>query len=117
MGAINLEDLRPGMVRARDAMDLNGRILLAAGTELTDKHLRVFKIWGVTEAEVQGVDKGDVVADITTQVDPEIARKAEEDTHKLFSFVDTGHPAMEELMRLVIARLVRVDSGRRVEHE
>ncbi|HEC20225.1 MAG TPA: HDOD domain-containing protein, partial [Gammaproteobacteria bacterium] len=55
MAILNLQDLKPGMVLAADAKHHSGRVLLAAGTELTEKHLKVFHTWGLTEADIDGV--------------------------------------------------------------
>lgn len=117
MGAINLENIQPGMILARDAKDLNGRILLAAGTEITEKHLRVFKIWGVSEAEIVGIDQEDVAAKTAAQVDPANLKDAEEKTQKLFVFVDKSHPAISELMRLTVSRFLHQDSVREATNE
>ncbi|MEF2229797.1 MAG: HDOD domain-containing protein [Pseudodesulfovibrio sp.] len=46
-------DLRAGMVLASDVVGANGRLLLPGGSAITGQHLRVFNIWGVTEADVR----------------------------------------------------------------
>jgi hypothetical protein len=110
MGAINLENIRPGMVLARDTKDPNGRVLLVSGTELTEKHLRVLKIWGVSEAEIQGIDQEDVVAQAASQVDPVSLKNAEASAAKLFAYSDKSHPAVAELKRLTVQRFLRAAS-------
>jgi hypothetical protein len=117
MGAINLENIKPGMVLASDAKDLNGRVLLKAGTELTEKHLRVFKIWGVSEAEIVGVDAVDVVAEAAAQIDPARMKDAEGRLQQLFALTDKKHPAIAELMRLIMLRAVRSDSTKGADHD
>lgn len=54
MSEINIEEIEPGMVLDQDAMHLNGRVLLAAGTTLTSDHLRMLKAWGVFALSVTG---------------------------------------------------------------
>lgn len=49
---INVVDLKPGMLLESDVKGTNGRLLLPTGTELTEQHLRIFNIWGVTEVEI-----------------------------------------------------------------
>jgi hypothetical protein len=105
------------MILARDAKDLNGRVLLVSGTELTEKHLRVLKIWGVSEAEIQGVAQEDVVAQAASQVDPVSLKNAEESAAKLFTFTDESHPAIAELKRLTVQRFLRVASGEGSQNE
>jgi len=77
MGVINLEDLESGMVLAADAKARNGRVLLNAGSVLTEKHLHIFKAWGVTEADIQGVSRQDVAATAEAQADPRALERAQ----------------------------------------
>ncbi len=55
VGRIKASDLAPGMVLAGDLYSRQGRMLLPQGAVIEDKHLRILKIWGVTEAEVAGL--------------------------------------------------------------
>jgi len=56
MGQIRLEQAQPGMQLASDALDRDGQLLAKAGNELTEKELRLFKIWGVQTIEIVGDD-------------------------------------------------------------
>ncbi len=53
MAKINADYLQQGMVLNGDVHDLNGRLMLRAGTALTEKHLHILKTWGITEADIQ----------------------------------------------------------------
>ena len=55
MGTIAVGQIEPGMVQADDLKDRNGRFLLTKGVELTTKHLKVIKTWGVVEADIDGI--------------------------------------------------------------
>ena len=107
MGLINIADIRPGMVLAKDVKDRNSRVLLTAGNELTDKHIKIFKMWGVTEADIQGVVHEDVEAQETAALDPEILRKADLETQELFLHAGSEHPGAKELARLSTMRRIR----------
>jgi hypothetical protein len=107
MGLISLNDIRPGMILAGEVKDRNGRVLLAAGQEITEKHLKIFKTWGVTDANIQGASQEDMVAQDLAEVDPEIHRQAEESTLARFKHAGTTHPGMKELARLATMRRVR----------
>jgi hypothetical protein len=74
----------------------------------------VLKIWGVSEAEIQGVDQKDVVAEATSQVDPSSLKNAEESAAKLFAYADKSHPVVAELKRLTVQRFLRATSGRSI---
>jgi len=107
MGVINLEDLESGMVLAADAKARNGRVLLNAGSVLTEKHLHIFKAWGVTEADIQGVSRQDVAATAEAQADPRALERAQAVLKERFRHVDAGPPFMEELRRLCLLRAVK----------
>ena len=109
MPRIPRDQVRSGMILSAAVHDRNGRLLMAAGGELTDNHLRIFQTWGIPEVEVAGdQDQGPVAPEKATAVDPGTLRQAEEQVEKLFCRADASHPAIKELMRLAIIR--RTDS-------
>jgi hypothetical protein len=107
MGMINVSDVRAGMVLGADVQDRNGRVLLAKGIEISEKHIRIFKMWGITEADIQGVALEDVAAHEAAAIDPALREKAEEAIHGIFRFADCEQPGMKELARLATMRYVR----------
>jgi hypothetical protein len=108
MGKINIGDVRPGMILAADVQDRNGRTLLAKGVEISEKHIRIFKMWGINEADIQGVALEDVAAQDAAAIDPGVREKAEETTMALFRFADLEHEGMKEIARLATLRCVRI---------
>jgi hypothetical protein len=107
VGNVLTDNLMPGMLLAADVHDRNGRLLLGAGTELTDKHIYVFRTWGVVEADIEGVDEDEAGQPFAGTVDPDQWAVAESEIQPLFRHVDPGHPAMVQLLRLSIMRRVR----------
>ena len=107
MGKINISDVKPGMILEADVLDRNGRTLLAKGVEISDKHIRIFKMWGITEADIQGVALEDVAAQDAASIDPIVREKAEGETLALFRFADLEHEGMKEVARLAVLRCVR----------
>ncbi|MCU0559503.1 MAG: hypothetical protein MUD16_04845 [Desulfobacterales bacterium] len=53
MPTLNLDEVKPGMTLARPVYTHPERLLLEAGRRLTEKHLRIFKTWGVAAVEVK----------------------------------------------------------------
>ena len=47
-------DLKPGMQLARPVRTQQGLLLLDAETTLSDKHIRLFKSWGVPHVVIHG---------------------------------------------------------------
>jgi hypothetical protein len=106
VGKIAIESIEAGMVLASDVRDRSGRMLLGAGAELTQKHLVIFRTWGVPEVDIAG--RGSDAADqIPADVDPLQLAAAEEALIPLFRNTNLGHPAVIELMRLAALRKVQ----------
>jgi len=107
MGVINLEDIHEGMILAGDIKDRSGRVILAGGNTISEKHLRVFRMWGITEADIRGYEKEELAANIVAQLDPLLFQEAENQIRERFRHVDVEHPFIKELFHLLTLRLVR----------
>ncbi|SNB45135.1 hypothetical protein [Geobacter sp. DSM 9736] len=105
MGKVLLDNLKAGMVLASDVHDRTGRLLLGAGSELSEKHLHIFRTWGVAEVEITGVDTADSTSILPSDVTQEELEAAERELAPLFRLAG-GHPAMRELLRLAAIRRV-----------
>jgi putative nucleotidyltransferase with HDIG domain len=103
MGKVGIHQLTPGMILNQDVTDPSGRLLAAAGQELTEKLIRVFKIWGVADLRVKASDDADP-AIAEDAVPPEIRRKAEEITRYRFQYNDLNDPFVEELFRIAVQK-------------
>jgi hypothetical protein len=110
MGKISFETLKPGMKLASDVIERSGRVLLRAGTEITEKHLDILRKWGVTEVDALGVS-ADSPGQELEAMDPELLVEAEMKARRLFRHTDPDHPAVGELLRLCALRLARRHSG------
>ena len=106
MGKILLEALKPGMNLAGDVIERSGRVLLRAGTEITDKHLDILRKWGVTEVDTVGAMPEVSPTDLEP-ADPVTLRESEDIAQKLFRHADREHPAIRELLRLCTFRIAR----------
>lgn len=110
MANINTDYLQPGMILNSDVKDLNGCLLLGAETELTEKHIYIFRTWGITEADIKGVTEEDVEALVTEEVDPVRLKEAEVELNEIFRHTERSHPAIKELFRLCSLRNARYGS-------
>lgn len=106
MGKLNLDQIQPGMALASDVFDRNGRILLKAGMVLSDKHLTILRQWGITDADITGIEREEVNAQIAQALDPDALAKAESLYNELFRHVDRESPFISELYRLSVIRHV-----------
>ena len=100
MGTIHINKLKPGMVLDEEVRDINGRLLLKKGKNIHSAHIRIFKIWGVTEVNICGNNGSKNTSD--GNVDPEKIEKIKEFTHNLFCHADLEHPALKEIFRISV---------------
>lgn len=125
MGMIHTSNVKPGMVLAGAVRDINGRLLLSEGKTIQPDHLRIFKMWGVSEVPIQG--PGDGSAEVETNYfDPDIMHKAEAHCQKIFMHAGNEHPALEAIYQLAVRHhclhppgktkpIVRVEGEKRPE--
>jgi len=100
MGKIHINKLKPGMVLDEEVRDISGRLLLNKGKNIQSAHIRIFKIWGVTEVDIRGNNGSKIASDVN--VDPEEIEKIRENTHNLFRHADLEHPALKEIFRIAV---------------
>jgi putative nucleotidyltransferase with HDIG domain len=111
MGIITLQDIKPSMTLAEDLRDRNGRFLLAKGTNLTSKHLRVLKIWGVIEADIEDATQDEIDGGGSLNVDPHLLEAAEDLIRERFSHFDLNQSPNPELFRLCALRKIEKLNG------
>lgn len=97
---INIVDVRPDMVLAADVKDRHGHVLLKAAEIVTEKHVKIFKMWGVTDLDVEGVDQEAIEARAAEEFSPELLQAAERVMQERFRHADGDDPVVRELMRL-----------------
>jgi hypothetical protein len=108
VGKVAIELIESGMVLANDVHDRAGRMLWGVGAELTQKHLTIFRTWGVLEADIVGLGSDEGAADqVPADVDPLELAAAEQELAPIFRHTNRVHPAIVELMRLAALRKVQ----------
>jgi hypothetical protein len=107
MAQLEIDALQPGMRVGRDVVEASGQTLLRAGTEITEKHLRVLRSWGVPHVEIEGEKPPDPEDVMLAKADPATFDRAQAAVNEHFSRTDPGHPAIAELMRLAVIDEIR----------
>jgi HD-like signal output (HDOD) protein len=102
MGLVHVDNLEVDMVLAEDVRDITSKLLLAKGRKIQSKHVRIFKIWGITEVGVVG-ESQDKKNNNEIQIDPDKLERITEETKFLFKHVDLSHPAIKELFRISLS--------------
>lgn len=109
MAILNLDDLKAGMILSSDAKHHTGQVLLKAGVELTEKHLKIFHTWGLTEADIEGDDLAP--GGKQAELDPAALARAETQARERFKHTDLSQVAMAELFRLTVLHLAQQDEA------
>jgi HD-like signal output (HDOD) protein len=100
MGIIKVSHLKPEMLVGNDVKDRNGRLLVAAGTRLTEKHIRIIKIWGVVEADIENASEADVALAAVDVLDLDVSRAAGEAIARNFRYNDLENSVIAELYQI-----------------
>jgi HD-like signal output (HDOD) protein len=107
LGKVSIAHLQSGMVLAEDLVDVTGRFLLAQGAVIQEKHLRVIKSWGITEANVEGIDQGQATSRAMGALDPEILKRCEGRVEPIFRNSDQTHEVIQEIKRQSVLHLAK----------
>lgn len=92
------------MVLARDVRAASGMVLLGAGVEITERHIQIFRSWGVSEVEVKGTDQESLNTQILSRLDADKRAQVERELNRLFQHNDPLDPVIEELRRVCLTR-------------
>ncbi len=105
MSLVKVDKLVNGMVLNQDVFDSNSRLLLAKGQEIEDKHIRIMKMWGIFEVDIDGISgEGD---ENRESIDSKQLVAVAEQVKLLFRGVDITHPAMNEIVKNCIEYRLR----------
>lgn len=107
MALLGIDSLTPGMKVAKDVVEASGQVLLRAGTEVAEKHLRVLRSWGIQQVEIEGPKPPDNEDLLLARATPAMVDRAQAFVADRFRHADPTHPAIAELMRLAIVAELR----------
>lgn len=100
MGLIAVDQLKEGMALAADVADVNTRLLLSKGSIIESKHIRMFKMWGIGEVDIQGDVSVD--ADTASGEDPDYLEQVARQTKTLFRYNNLSDPIIQHLFALAV---------------
>ena len=107
MPKLAISDIEAGMVLSSDVKDRGGRMLLKSGVELTEKHLKVFKTWGIVQVGIEGEESTTTSLQSVIDAHPELQEEANHVVKNVFKHVDLDHPFYTELTTLWIQRHIK----------
>jgi HD-like signal output (HDOD) protein len=94
------DKIKSGQILAEEVRDINGRLLLAKGHAIEERHVRIFKIWGIPEVNLVGADHHAAPSD--PSMDAARIEKTKKSVKTLLCHVDPAHPAIKEIYRLAV---------------
>ncbi len=107
MGYIAVENLEQGMVLEEDVYDINTRLLLSKGQKIANNHIRILKIWGVSEVKVVG---SDAPADGSQGViDNEKAEGIKKAISLVFKNADFANSTLKEICKVALIHRIKGD--------
>ena len=104
VGNVIIDNLVAGMTVASDVHDRSGRLLLGAGIQLSEKHPRMCRAWGITEVDIVGHGTQKAAEPCEEEVDPLRLQAVEAKLAPLFCNTNLSYPPMAELFRLCLLR-------------
>jgi hypothetical protein len=104
MPLLELNEITPGMTPEQPVKNLQGQILVQKGVPLTEKHLKIFKTWGVDSIEIQGSTENLE----HEQIDFEVVK---EQIEKKFILNTSNHPFIENLKTVLVRKTVNESLG------
>lgn len=105
MALVTVAQAQPGMVLSSAVEDQRGRLLIPAGNELGERHVKALQMWGVTHLEIEGEEpEGGTAPDL----DPETLALVETAIDEHLGDNDPDHPFVAALRRHAVQR--RADS-------
>ena len=107
MASLDIDSLTPGMKIGKDVIEASGQILLRSGTEITEKHLRVLRSWGIQQVDIEGPKPPDNEDTILARATPAMLAAAQASVDERFRHTAPDHPAIAELRRLAILAELR----------
>lgn len=100
MVAVQTDKLKPGKILAAEVRDINGRLLLAKGSEIGQNHIRIFKIWGVSEVTIEGPARSGDKLD--PELNPEVFEQVTQTAKNTFRHTDLEHPLVKKIFDLAV---------------
>jgi len=104
MISFKLRRLKPGMIVAKPVYHHHDVLLVNEGTELTEKHIRLFKSWGITEVWIEGESKEKEKSYVI--LEKQAQESVEKELNEKFSEV-LEDEVMAEIMKVAGKQLVK----------
>ena len=104
---VKAEELKPGMVTAREVNNIDGMLLAPAGCELSERQIDILQAWGVAEVAVEATEEQARARDPLAQLPPETLADITARERVRFWKQDDFGPVSAEIFRIMLLREAR----------
>jgi len=101
------EQLKEGMIVARDVKNIDGMLLVSTGTTLTTRQIGILQTWGVAEIEVESAGESQDGNDPLALLPPEKLAQITAELKARFWQSDALSPVQVEIYNLMLYRQAR----------
>jgi hypothetical protein len=106
MPRVKTEDLKEGMVVAKDVKNIDDMLLLPAKCQLAGRQISILKAWGVAEIDVEASDLIEN-QDPLARLSPEVVAQLTAGVKARFWQADESNPVFAEIFKLMLWRQAR----------
>lgn len=100
MGYVAVDKLKQGMTLEENVHDVNLRLLMSKGQKIAEKHVRILKIWGISEVRIVGGAKH--TNDRLPEMSDENIAVVKEAIQSVFKKADLGHPTLKQICKVCL---------------
>lgn len=105
MKRLSMHELVPGMILESPVRDQKGRFIIPAGETVTEKHIRICKIWGATDIWVKTSDSDDhAPARSGTEIPEPVRFQAEQKVRERFGGNDLENEFLAKVFDMAVHR-------------
>ncbi len=98
------------MIVKKDVFDHKNRLLLNKGVEISHRHLRILKTWGVNLIDIEDSIDNNQSPSSSDIIDPDIYRKARQKADFLFKFNKLTRPLEHLLFNICVQKIAEKNS-------
>lgn len=97
---VAVKNLKEGWILGEDVRDDNGRLMLSKGKEIKSNHIRIFKIWGISEVRIN--ENYQPPPHDRSDKDIQKLLSAEQTVQTVMTNIDINHPGIKEIFQTAV---------------
>lgn len=96
------DKIKIGMVLAEDINEPAGKVILSKGEKVEEKHLRIFKIWGISEIKTE--DSPEILEEYEAGYSEKEMKEAQDIADLYFSHTNKKDAIIKQLYQVFVER-------------